>query len=256
MAVTASAAQRVRKPYQVSPIFYHIVRLIVAGIMHVLFRYRVHGRQNVPPSGPAILAVNHLHFIDPGAVAPAIRRQLVTLAADKWQTDRFTNIFLHIAGVIYVRRGEVDRQALRDCLEVLASGWLLAMAPEGTRSKTGGLQQGRAGVAYLASKANVPIVPLAFWGTERVREWKLFKRPRCEVTIGEPFYLPTYEGKPPTEVLDHWADLVMLKIGLMLPPSYRGIYAERIAAIERGESHELDGLRPALSATTGRRERA
>ncbi len=244
MSATASVTRRERKPYDVNPVLYHITRLTIWLIMNVLFRYRAHGRENIPATGAAILAINHLHYIDPGAVAPVVRRQIVTLAADKWVTDRFTTFFLKIAGAIYVRRGEVDRQALRACLDVLESGRLLAMAPEGTRSKTGGLQQGRAGVAYLAHKANAPIIPAGFWGTEQIRNWKPFRRPRCEITYGEPFYLPAYEGKPSTETLDHWADLVMIKIGLLLPPAYRGIYAERIAAVERGQSHELDVLRP------------
>jgi 1-acyl-sn-glycerol-3-phosphate acyltransferase len=248
MTATASVARCKRKSYDSNPVAYYITWFLIGVIMRLVFRYRIHGRENVPAQGAAIVAVNHLHYIDPGAVAPAVRRRLITMAADKWQEDGFSGLFLRIAGVIFVRRGEVDRQALRDCLDVLSQGRLLAIAPEGTRSKTGGLQRGRAGIAYLANKANVPIIPVGFWGTEQIRNWRPFRRPRCEITLGEPFYLPSYEGRPPTELLDQWADLVMIKIGLLLPPQYRGVYAERIAAVERGESHELDVLRPVSKA--------
>jgi len=247
MAVTESASPRVRKSYDVNPVIYHLAKFVISGLMHLIFRYRIHGREHVPAHGPAIVALNHLHYIDAGAVAPAVGRQVVTLAAEKWQTGGFEHWFLNLAGAIYVQRGEVDRQALRDCLDVLAEGKLLAICPEGTRSKTGALQQAKPGIAYIAHKANVPIVPLGFWGTEKIGEWRPFKRPRCETTIGEPFYLPAYEGKPSTEVLEQWTDLVMIRIGLLLPPAYRGVYAERIAAVERGESHELDVLRPVAS---------
>ena len=243
---TASISRPQRQSYDANPTLYYLVKGLVGLIMHLIFRYRAHGAHNIPAQGAAIIATNHLHYIDPGAVAPPVRRRIVTLAADKWVVDRFTAGFLKVAGTIYVRRGEVDRQALRACLQVLGAGRLLAVAPEGTRSKTGGLQQGRAGIAWVAHKANAPIVPAGFWGTEQIKHWKPFRRPRCEITFGEPFLLPAHEGKPSTDTLQHWADLVMIKIGLLLPPRYRGIYAERIAAVERGESDELDVLRPYL----------
>ena len=75
-SATASITRRERQPYDVNPTLYYITKAIIGLIMHVLFRYRAHGRENIPATGAAILAVNHLHYIDPGAVAPPVRRNV------------------------------------------------------------------------------------------------------------------------------------------------------------------------------------
>lgn len=241
--MTASAtAKRARASYETDPRMYRFLKWLLSTFMRLAYDYRVTGQENVPRGGPMILAVNHLHLFDPLATAPAVPRQIVTLAAAKWQGNALVGWFLRSAGSIFVRRGEVDRQALRACLEVLGKGEALAIAPEGTRSRVGALQRAKPGIAYLATRANAPIVPVAVWGVERFREWRHLRRPACHVAIGKPFRLPQVEDRPSTDTLQHYADLVMLRIGLQLPPEYRGVYAERVAAIERGESHELDAL--------------
>lgn len=197
--------------------------------MRLVYRYRSRGQENLPDRGPAMLVVNHLHIFDPGAVVAAIPQQLVTLAAGKWRDHLVINTLLRIAGVIFVKRGEVDRQALRACLEVLESGGILAIAPEGTRSETGQLQRGKPGVAYLAAKADVPLIPVAHWGVENLSQWKRLHRPQCQVVIGEPFRLPPTEGRLTRERLQALADFVMVQIGKLLPEHYHGFYAEQIA---------------------------
>lgn len=238
MSVNAAAQRRPRATYQTSPVVYRIMRWIIGGLMRLLYRYEVKGQENLPAHGPMILAVNHLHLFDPGAVMPAVPHKIVTLAADKYMHHPILGGLLRAAGVIFVRRGEVDRQALQACLDVLKRGWVLAVAPEGTRSKTGGLQRAKPGIAYLALRTNATIVPIAFWGVERIGDWKRLKRPSCHVVIGRPFRLPQPAGKATTDQLQELADAIMVRIGLMLPPSYRGVYAERIAAVEAGQSDE------------------
>ncbi len=241
MTASVSVRPRVRLYYEASPAMYQFLRRLFTGLMHILYRYEIIGRENFPASGPVIVAVNHLHLLDPLAVAPAIERQIMTLAAEKYIPNLIVGTLLRLAGVIFVHRGEVDREALRSCLNVLSTGRVLAVAPEGTRSKTGAMQWAKPGISYIislvkrAKAINVPIVPIAVFGDERLRDWLRLKRPSCKVIIGRPFRLPEIEGKPTLEQLQEMADLVMIKIGLLLPPSYRGVYAERIAAVESGD---------------------
>lgn len=232
MTITASVQRRPRATYQTSPVVYQIMKWICTCLMHLVYDYRARGQENFPRSGPVIIAVNHLHLFDPGAVMPAVPRKIVTLAADKWERNWILGTLLRLAGVIFVRRGEVDRQALHSCLDVLSSGGVLAIAPEGTRSKTGKLQRAKAGIAYLATRTKAVIVPIAFWGIERLSEWKRLRRPTCNVVVGKPFHLPQPKGKPTSDELQEMADLVMTRIAVMLPPSYRGVYAESAAALE------------------------
>lgn len=230
MTASTAARRRLRPPYETSPATYRVLRRIVALIMSLFYRYEVVGAENVPPCGPIIVAVNHLHLFDPFAVAARVERQIVTLAASKWRTNLLVGAFLKYAGTIFVKRGEVDREALRACLDVLSHGKALAVAPEGTRSRTGGLQRGKPGIAYLATRTDAAIVPVAIAGTQRLSDWLHLRRPVCRVVIGRPFHLERPEGKPGTEDLQRMADDIMVRIGVMLPEEYWGAYAERIAA--------------------------
>jgi 1-acyl-sn-glycerol-3-phosphate acyltransferase len=239
MIATASKARRRLDPhFRTSPFVYGIMKWVVTRIMHLLYRYEVVGAENFALEGPAIVVVNHLHLLDPLAVAPISPRQIVTLAASKWRSNLLVGTVLRLAGVIFVRRGEVDREALRACQNVLSAGGMLAIAPEGTRSRTGQLQHAKAGVAYITMRTGATLLPVAVWGVEKLSMWFRFKRPTCYVAVGRPFRLSRPDGKITTDILREMADEVMIEIGRMLPSEYRGVYAETIAAVDAGESPE------------------
>jgi 1-acyl-sn-glycerol-3-phosphate acyltransferase len=236
---TASVSESVphkdssERNYEGHPVVYRILKIIISFLMHLLYRYKVTRLAPFPPSGPVIVVVNHLHLLDPGVIAPVVPRRVVTLAADKWRKRPLSRWFLRSAGVIFVKRGEVDRRALRACLHVLRNDGVLAIAPEGTRSERGGLQQAKAGVAYLAARTGAQIVPIAHHGVEKLSEWKHLKRPTCNVVIGEPFCLPEMEpGELSSEKLQEFTGLIVVRLGLLLPEEYRGVYREQIAAAE------------------------
>jgi 1-acyl-sn-glycerol-3-phosphate acyltransferase len=239
MSVTATARGAARPQYESSTFLYRITRRIIVIVMHLLYRYKASGQEHVPQTGPTILAVNHIHILDPGAVVTAVQRRIYTLAADKWQDNWLINGFLKIAGTIYVRRGEVDRRALKDCLQVLNKGAVLAVAPEGTRSRGKGLQRAKPGIAYLASRTAATIVPVAFWGVERIGDWKRFKRPSLTVIVGKPFLLPAVGRGESTERLQQLTDQIMVRVGALLPESYRGVYAGAIGEWERDQADDL-----------------
>ena len=234
-----------RAAYFTSRLGYRFLWWVFYSLIRIAYRYRPTTRPDFPKSGPTIVAVNHLHMTDPAAVSPILPRQTVTLAAGKWRRSFVVDAILRVAGVIYVRRGEIDREALRQCQHVLAQEGVLAIAPEGTRSRSGAMQQAKSGIAYLALRSNAVIVPVAIAGTERLRDWLRLKRPTLRVVMGEPFRLPNPGSRPSAAELQHLADLVMIKLGLELPESYRGYYAKEIAAVESGQSHVLDELLPA-----------
>jgi 1-acyl-sn-glycerol-3-phosphate acyltransferase len=231
-------AARLRAGYHTSILLYRLLWVTINVVMRIVYRYRASGQANVPKHGPMIIVVNHLHLVDPGTVVCAVRRQIVTLAADKWLTTPVVRWFLRSAGSIFVNRGEVDRNALNLCLDVLRRGLALAIAPEGTRSQTAQLQRGKAGVAYVAHKANATIVPIAAWGQERLGDWRRLRRPRCTVRIGKPFRLDYGDGRLSSERLQVLADSVMVQIARMLPADYRGYYAEQVAALAEDQLPE------------------
>jgi len=240
MTARTVVRKKVRPSYWASPVGWRVLQAVIAFLVRLVYRYQVTGQENLPKQGPAILAVNHLHLFDPAIVATLLPYQVVTLAAAKWKKHWLIRSILKMAGVIFVKRGAVDRQALRESIEVLENRGVLAIAPEGTRSRAHQLQRGKPGIAYLALRTNAIIVPIAFWGVEKLAEWRRLRRPRCHVVVGRPFRLPQLPGRPSTGQLQELADLVMIQIGRLLPPSYRGYYANRIAAIEAGQRPALD----------------
>ncbi|MGQ9681786.1 MAG: lysophospholipid acyltransferase family protein [Anaerolineae bacterium] len=212
---------------------YRLLRAFLTAFFRVFTRYEVVGRENVPKGGPLIVATNHIHTLDSPAVMAAIPLQITTFAARKWE-HHWKGTVLRWAGVIFVSRGEVDRQALRRALEVLNSGGVLGMAPEGTRSKTYQLQSGRGGIAYLAHAAQPMILPVATTGVEHVLPaLRRGQRARVRVTIGQPFRLPMLDHRPRPDELLQQADIVMRHIAALLPHEYRGVYADGAAPSQR-----------------------
>jgi 1-acyl-sn-glycerol-3-phosphate acyltransferase len=228
--------------YYSSPVVYTAMKWIFHGLIRILFRYHIQGIENIPLTGRLIIIANHLHIVDPGLIMPVVPRKIVTMAKSEWRGNVLWGFILRLAGVIFVRRGEADRDALRACSDVLEHEGALGLSPEGTRSRTGGLIQAKSGIAYIATRSNAPILPIAIWGLEQSKGWNPFNRPQCRVIIGKPFRLPRGQEKMSAEELQQLADLTMIRLGLLLPPNYRGIYAERIAAVENGTSNELAPL--------------
>ncbi|MCL5998873.1 MAG: 1-acyl-sn-glycerol-3-phosphate acyltransferase, partial [Chloroflexi bacterium] len=169
--------------------FYEIARLGAHLLIHTVARVHVDGAEHFARKPPFILATNHLTSWDPPLIFALSARDvhLTVLAADKWRKVLPILLLFNGMGAVWVKRGEVDRTALRACLHVLAHGGAMGMSPEGTRSKTGGLQMGRSGVAYLASKANVPVLPVALWGVEQIEHnLKRLRRTDVYVRAGTP----------------------------------------------------------------------
>ncbi len=222
---------------------YWVERSIVRVLLRILTRWEVVGLENVPRQGPFIVITNHLSIVDPPAIMAALPCRVTAMAASKYIRHPF-GLLLGTANVIFVRRGEPDRRALRKALAVLASGGVLGIAPEGTRSKTGALQRGKPGAAYLALRANVPLLPVALTGTERFfRDLARLRRPHLRVVIGEPFRLEVPEGaERPFQAL---TDQMMHWLAALLPPEYRGVYGQSapLPTVHRGAQQATEAAR-------------
>jgi len=185
----------------------------------------------IPAAGPYILVTNHINFLE----APFLyiflrpRRTIAIGKAELWN-NKFTAFLMNLWEVLPIKRGAVDIQGMKNCIKVLEDGDFLCLAPEGTRSRTGHLQKGKAGVIMFAQKGNAPIIPLAHWGGENyTKNLKRFKRTPITIKVGEPVEIVLPEGvKADSAVRQQIADEVMIKIASLMPQEYHGHYAEQM----------------------------
>jgi 1-acyl-sn-glycerol-3-phosphate acyltransferase len=216
-----------RPPRHTTPRKQRVVKYFLLTLLKIVARVDMQGLENLP-AGSSVLVINHLSSFDTlTGVAVGPIRQATTFAAIEHRSDPIGGWILDQLGVIWVRRGEADREAIKIALDELQCGTVMPMAIEGTRSRTGGLQPGKTGPSFLASRTRVPMVPGAIWGTEKIiSNLKRLRRSEVHLRIGQPFHLP--EGRANTEQLEEYTDQVMLKIAALLPPQYRGVYADRV----------------------------
>jgi 1-acyl-sn-glycerol-3-phosphate acyltransferase len=208
------------------------VRKILHGVMRFLFailtRVNAQGLENIPRQGAAILAANHQGIVDAAMLFALLKRTDATgLVADKYQKNAFMRWLINSVHGIWINRESADLGALREALDYLRQGGMLGIAPEGTRSHSGVLMQAKTGVAYLADKSGVPIVPIAIWGSQGALA-KAFRltRPRLYVRVGKPFTLPAVDRKDREAGLQRNTDEIMCRIAAMLPDEYWGAYAD------------------------------
>lgn len=207
-----------------NPRLYFLVRGLARFLFTLLTQWRVSGLENVPERGPYLVITNHLGTFDPPLIMAALPVPIMVFAASTHRHDLIIGELMNQVGAIWVRRGEVDRQALRAALDVLEAGDVMGVAPEGTRSKTGALQAGKVGAAYLATRGDVSMLPVALTGTEdAVAQLKRLRRPSLTVTIGKPFRLPK-SGHVSMAELEEYTDQIMHVLAAMLPEKYRGAY--------------------------------
>jgi 1-acyl-sn-glycerol-3-phosphate acyltransferase len=192
--------------------WYRLIRGAIGFLLRILCHLEIQGLEHVPDEGPYLLVSNHLHWLDPPVLGVAFPHKGYIFAAEKWERHWLLGPLLRSMGAIFVNRGEVDRKALRHALAVLKGGGVLGLAPEGTRSKTGAMQRGRSGAAYMAYRTGAKLVPVvatgqeklfpSLWRFRRARDTPLPKRsctasPRCCRQSIEAF-TPTWWTRGPT----------------------------------------------------------
>ncbi len=177
---------------RVGKIFYAVVRSILLTLCRFYFRLSVTGRENVPKTGAFILAPIHRSNVDTPISSATTRRRLRFMGKDSLFKIKPVGSVLSALGGFPVTRGTADLEALKRCLAVLALGEPIVMFPEGTRQFGETVQPLFDGAAYLAIKANVPIVPVGIGGTQDVmpKGKKMIYPRKCTMIIGAPIYPP------------------------------------------------------------------
>jgi 1-acyl-sn-glycerol-3-phosphate acyltransferase len=183
------------------------------------------------PSGGGCLAVsNHLGRLDAIlAIVLSDRDDIILMIAEKYRAYWFWRWMVRKLDALWLDRYNPDIRALREVQKRLKAGQIAAIAPEGTRSPSAQLQPGKPGVAYLAAKTGVPIIPMSIVGTEDkevVRRLRRFRRLDITIRTGEPFSLPPMPRQNRDEFLQQSTEEIMCRIAALLPPLYRGVYAD------------------------------
>ncbi len=208
-------------------LLYSISRVIV-GMLLLLVRCQIRGRDNVPSQGALIVVANHLNFVDPPLVGSILSRRAVFMAKEELFRSRIVGYIMGALGAFPVSKGHLDRRALRRAVQVLADGQALVIFPEGMRSRGRRLKPAFPGAALIALRSGAPIIPIGITGTEKMKglSW-LWQRPEITVNIGKAFTLPPINGKLTKAELAKLTDVIMVRIAELIPPKYRGHYANK-----------------------------
>src|SRR5215211_349679 len=208
---------------------YRTLRSIVRFFMKLITDIEVRGIERLP-EGNAIVAANHLGRLDTAALLCILDREdIIMPVAEKYKDHPFYGMIGRAVNAVWLNRFEVDYSAFRQILERMKQGGMLVIAPEGTRSKTEALQEGKMGVAFLASKSGYPVLPVAVTGTEDravVENLKHFRRSKITVIAGELFYIEIPKGRGHEQAMREATDEIMCRIAAKLPENYRGVYTD------------------------------
>lgn len=193
---------------------------MIRALFKLVMEMEVEGVENLPASGPVILASNHLSDYDMFPMQFAIPRLIFFMAKAELHRTAWLDPFLRQLGSFPVERGARDQWALDHAGKILAQDQVLGIFPEGTRSREKGLLPGKTGAARLAIEYNCPVVLMALTGTQHILK-DFPHRAQVRVAVAESLY-PNPEESP----LD-FTDRLMYHLADHLPPKLRGVYAER-----------------------------
>jgi 1-acyl-sn-glycerol-3-phosphate acyltransferase len=202
-------------------------RIIYFLVNHIT-ETRYYGLENIPKQGNLIVATNHMSRVDIAVLfANPVRPEITALVADKYVTYFGINWLVRTAGAIYLDRDRADFTAFREAQKLIKSGVAMGIAPEGTRSETGQLLQGKPGMILLAHRTNAVIVPVGQSGTEdAIKKLSRFRKPRITARFGKPFTIPEMPRENRDEAMQQATDEIMCRIAALLPSKYWGFYKD------------------------------
>jgi 1-acyl-sn-glycerol-3-phosphate acyltransferase len=224
-----------------------VIHLILRFLVHILIKPEIEGLENVPRTGPVLLLISHTNFLDGPLACALIPRVVIPMGKVELFEIAVFGQLLRWYGAFPVRRGEVDLQAFRYSFEALGKGYVLIIAPEGTRSGHGRLQQGKHGTAYIATRMDVPLVPMAIIGGEHFHSsLSQLRRTPVRVVLGPAFRLRKRGKVVRREVLHQMTREIMYQMARLLPPERRGAYSDLSKATEEYIVYEPVKPEPAL----------
>jgi len=170
---------------------YLISRALAVLLAKILFRIKVRGKKNIPQKGSFILASNHLSYLDPGLVGVACPRKLNYMARHDLFSNPLFSWWLYKVGVFPVKRESIDSSALKEAIRYLKNGNPLLVFPEGTRGTEGSFLEPQPGIGFLATKADVPVIPAFVKGSSRAlaKGAKFIRLHKISVYFGQQIFI-------------------------------------------------------------------
>ena len=220
-----------------SAMLYTVAHGVIPPLARALWRPKVEGLHHVPPTGPVIVASNHLSFFDSVVIPVVVPRKVVFLAKSDYFTGSgvkgaLSRAWFEGLGMLPVDRDDTKAAiaSLDTALEVLRRGEAFGIYPEGTRSRDGRLYRGRTGVAHLALTAGVPVVPVGLTGTQKLQPVgaRFPKVVPVSISFGQPIEVAgRYDGVPLGRARREITDEIMTAIQAMTGQEEAGIYNDR-----------------------------
>lgn len=206
-------------------------------LVHRLWNVEIEGLENIPTSGPAILTPNHLSFCDSVFVPTSLERRCWAIGKGEYMDSWKTKYLFSAMGMIPVDRsgGDAAMVALNTAAEVLRSGHLFLMYPEGTRSRSGNLHKGRTGPARLSLRCDAPVIPVGHEGTVAIQppDYPLMKPfKECAIRFGEPMWIQDHGDPNDPRTVRTFTDAVMFEIAQLSRQTYVDTYANAPAETE------------------------
>ena len=191
--------------------------------------------ERVPARGPLILITNHVNVLEIPVLYSRLQpRPISGFFAAKRLDSAWMRWLLNALHGIPVQRDKLDRTALKRAISRIRAGDIFAIAPEGTRNADGCLGPGKPGVVLLAMQSDAPIQPVVHWGDEYwQRNLRQLRRTTFHIAVGRPFRLDTGGKRVDREMRQEILDEIMVQMAALLPPEYRGVYANRDAATSK-----------------------
>ncbi|MGB5594955.1 MAG: lysophospholipid acyltransferase family protein [Crocosphaera sp.] len=159
---------REREPISSLFLYYLFKNSIIIPIFYGYFRGRVYGKENVPNKYPLVVVSNHGSYFDPPLLASCVGRPVAFMAKEELFEVPLLKEGIRLYGAYPVKRGAGDRGAIRSALTALKDGWLVGIFLQGTRTPDGRIDDPKLGAAMIAAKAQVPLLPVSLWGTQKI----------------------------------------------------------------------------------------
>lgn len=195
---------------------------------------RYESLENLPLTGGIIVATNHMSRMDiPVLFANPVRPEITALMADKYVNFPIIGWVSKVAGAVFIDRDRADFGAFRVAKQLINDGIAMGIAPEGTRSTSSQLIEGKSGTVLLALKTKALIVPVGLAGTEdSIKRLLTFRKPHIVARFGKPFTIDEIPRENREEALQKATDEVMCQIAALLPKKYWGFYKDHPRLLE------------------------
>ncbi|WP_293127328.1 1-acyl-sn-glycerol-3-phosphate acyltransferase [Microcoleus sp. bin38.metabat.b11b12b14.051] len=157
-----------REPVESLLLYYLFKWSIVSPMLHLYFRGRIYGAENVPAENPFVVVSNHASDFDPPILSSSMRRPVAFMAKEELFKVPILKQAITLYGAYPVKRESADRSAIRSAIQSLENGWATGVFLQGTRTPDGRITDPKLGAALIAAKAKVPLLPVSLWGTHAI----------------------------------------------------------------------------------------